>query len=142
MLFDCFVVCNNVFLEIFIKKQKKEVIGDSLVKNVSNAKIAEVIRKNYGNITVSANNLGMNRSTMYLRINKSPELKKVVLEGRESLVDIAESALLKNIVKGDTASIIFALKTQGKDRGYVEKVENDTNLSGKVEVVWGGSDKD
>ena len=47
------------------------------------------------------------------------------------MVDIAESALLKNVLAGDNCAIIFTLKTIGKSRGYVERQEIVGDLSHK-----------
>jgi hypothetical protein len=48
---------------------------------------------------------------------------QLVKEAREEKLDYIENALLKKIGEGDTTSIIFALKTLGKSRGYVERRE-------------------
>ena len=38
-------------------------------------------------------------------------------------LDFAETMLMKHIREGDTTSLIFYLKTKGRERGYVERVE-------------------
>ncbi|MCC6271636.1 MAG: hypothetical protein IT190_10195, partial [Microbacteriaceae bacterium] len=46
--------------------------------------------------------------------------------------DFVETKLLKNIDSGDTTAMIFFLKTIGRGRGYMERVENrnyDIDLS-------------
>jgi hypothetical protein len=55
-------------------------------------------------------------------------IKKFKLEDdlrieNEKLNDLAEMKLIENIKTGDTTSIIFRLKTKGRDRGYVERLE-------------------
>jgi hypothetical protein len=39
-------------------------------------------------------------------------------------IDFAESQLHKQIKEGSTAATIFFLKTKGKQRGYVERIEH------------------
>lgn len=50
----------------------------------------------------------------------------------DAQIDIVENKLKENIMKGDVASIIFFLKTKGKDRGYREK---DKVVDNSIEVV-------
>lgn len=60
---------------------------------------------------------------------KEAGLTQMVIDEKESLLDLAESKLIQNIQDQDTTSIIFYLKTQGKKRGYVEKQEVDQTVT-------------
>lgn len=91
------------------------------------------IREAKGFLNIAAANLGVGRSTLYRWIEENPKLKEVVEESREVFLDIAESALLKEIEKGNVAAIIFFLKTRGKGRGYSEKINE--NLSEDEEII-------
>ena len=73
-----------------------------------------------GNITEAAKRLKVDRSSLSDYIHLTPELMRVVKEMRESIADLAEDALQKAIKRGDTACIIFTLKTQGRKRDYCE----------------------
>ena len=42
---------------------------------------------------------------------------------QEIFLDFAENKLVQKINDGDTAALLFALKTKGKKRGYVERQE-------------------
>lgn len=86
--------------------------------------------RSFGNISVAAKSFGVERQTMYNWIKKD-ELELSLEEGRETLLDMAENKLAKNIGDGDTTSLIFFLKTQGKKRGYIEKQEIDHTSNGK-----------
>ena len=61
-------------------------------------------------------------------------LSDVVSAEKESLKDLAESKLIENIEDNDNTAIIFYLKTQAKDRGYVERNEIDANIEGTITV--------
>ncbi len=51
------------------------------------------------------------------------EVEAVFEQKRGEFVDVAESALYRGVLAGDAWAVCFALKTQGKDRGYVERQE-------------------
>ncbi|MSR24617.1 MAG: hypothetical protein EXR96_05955 [Nitrospiraceae bacterium] len=72
-------------------------------------------------ISVAARLIGCSRQTIYDSLKRHPEIKEVVSEERELMMDMAELKLLDAVVKGQPWAILFYLKTQGKSRGYVEK---------------------
>lgn len=94
------------------------------------AQIDEALKAKAGNVTAAASALGASRSTIYNQINASPTLKQALVDYRESLVDIAESALRKGVLEGNMTAIIFTLKTVGKDRGYVERSQYEHSKPG------------
>jgi len=55
---------------------------------------------------------------------KKHNLQSHIDQEKESLLDLAETALIKNIKNQDNTAIIYFLKTQGRKRGYNERVEN------------------
>jgi hypothetical protein len=69
-----------------------------------------------------AKSLDVDRNTVYKWI-EDEGLQSALVEGRNSRIDFVESKLDKKIADGDTTAIIFFLKTQGKERGYVERQE-------------------
>jgi hypothetical protein len=75
-----------------------------------------------GNLTVAAKALHCERVTLYRWIDEYG-LKDAVQEGRDRMLDIAENQLAENIQSGKEVSLIFFLKTQGRSRGYSEKVD-------------------
>ena len=71
----------------------------------------------------------VSRRQFYRWLEKDEDFKKAVEEASEKILDLAESSLIRNIRSGDTASIIFYLKTKGKKRGYTQQVD----VSGTIE---------
>tara|TARA_R110000824_G_scaffold364159_1_gene552502 strand:- start:299 stop:655 length:357 start_codon:yes stop_codon:yes gene_type:complete len=90
---------------------------------ITNEQIIEALEKSGGIVLRAAVKLGVNRQTIYNRLQKSPELKAAKISAEESGLDLAESKLMTNINKGDNTCIIFYLKTKGRKRGYIERQE-------------------
>lgn len=85
--------------------------------------IEAMLKAKDGNVLATAAALGVSRSTINRRINESPVLQEVLHDARDGMVDIAESALKREVLAGNITAIIFTLKTLGKQRGYVERQE-------------------
>lgn len=87
-----------------------------------------------GNITAVAKALGISRQSIYKRMAKEPLLRDAQADASERMVDVAEAALIGQIKKGNTAAIIFTLKTKGKRRGWVERTEVTGAEGGAIEI--------
>lgn len=61
--------------------------------------------------------------TVHRYVEKYPTIKAVVDDEREKFIDLAESRLVQHVRKGSLPAIMFALKTVGRSRGYVERQE-------------------
>lgn len=81
------------------------------------------LEKALGVVTTAANNTGIHRDTHYSWLKTDEEYAAKVKAMREVSVDFAEAMLFKLIKEGNVAATIFYLKTQGKNRGYVERQE-------------------
>lgn len=104
--------------------------------------IEHALRQANGNVSHAARELGVTRWALGQRISRSEHLKQVVTEAREEMVDIAETALRKQIEQGNIAAIIFALKTIGRPRGYVERTEHEVGgfQGGPIILRWADDD--
>ena len=98
--------------------------------DVKKTAFIDAYKKTFGNITQSCNAIGVHRQTFYDWCNNDQEFKEVIdaVEPQEVFIDFAENALVKRISEGDTTAIIFALKTKGKKRGYVERTEHSVEI--------------
>lgn len=80
---------------------------------------------------------------MYHYVREYEACGEAKAHGKERMLDLAESRLGSAVDKGEAWAICFYLKTQGKQRGYVERQEV-TGADGApvavtmVEVVRGG----
>lgn len=102
-------------------------------KLYSDEDIIAALGKSNGHVTAAAKMLGSCTETISYRIATSPEVRKAWRKGRRSLVDAAENKLRDAVEKGYFPAIMFALKTLGRRRGYVERVEQ--RLGGDEEAL-------
>ena len=85
--------------------------------------IKDALEKTGGNVTRAADLLTMSGRGLRLRIADSEELQQYVAELREAMVDLAEDVLITQLKEGNLTAAIFIAKTQGRARGYSERVE-------------------
>jgi hypothetical protein len=67
--------------------------------------------------------LGCARQTLYSFLSRHPELAAVREEATESLLDEAESHMMRAVRAGDLKTIRWLLMTRGKQRGYTQRIE-------------------
>ena len=106
--------------------------------------LLEALEKSLGVVTTACRAVGVDRGMFYRYYNDDAIFKTAVDELDNVALDFAESQLHKQIQNGEVSSTIFYLKTKGKKRGYVERIEQ-TGKDGKdlmppmieVEIVHG-----
>lgn len=91
--------------------------------------VAKAYKSNAGNLSLTAEALGIDRSTLWDWRKKYPELERMLNDYDESLGDLAESKLMMAINEGNLTAIIFYLKTKHKGRGYIEGQEIRATVS-------------
>ena len=106
-------------------------------QRLTDAQIAEKLTAHFGNVSHSARQLGVDRQALHRRIAKSAQLQEVVKQARETMVDDAESALHAKVIEGEGWAVCFTLKCLGKDRGYVEKAEQEHSGEVVLRVIYG-----
>ena len=84
---------------------------------------AQAIIDAEGLVSNAAQRLGVNRGAVYAAVKKHPNVQQALEDARERTVDMAESKLYSKIRDGDMTAIIFFLKTIGKYRGYIERLD-------------------
>jgi hypothetical protein len=89
------------------------------------------LEKALGVITLACKEVGVARQTHYEWYKEDEEYHSAVDSIADIAVDFAESKLHEQINKGDTTATIFYLKTKGKQRGYIERMDHDITSGGK-----------
>lgn len=89
--------------------------------------VIEAAKGSGGLVSAVARRLGCNRRTVYRYRDRYVSVKRALEDEREQTLDLAEAGLLALIRSpqhpGHTTALIFYLKTIGKGRGYVERVQ-------------------
>jgi len=85
-------------------------------------KITKALIDFKGNITRASEAIGINRRTLTRYLADDPQLKEVQLEAKEVEKDFYEECL-RNHAEKNVVGAIFYLKTQARDRGYIENPE-------------------
>ena len=105
---------------------------DARYKNIPFPVIAKTYKANAGNLALTAEALGIDRSTLWQWRKQFPELENMLNDYDESLGDLAESKLMMAINEGNLTAIIFYLKTKHKGRGYIEGQEIKATVQGAI----------
>lgn len=108
---------------------------DGRYKSIPFDRIAKTYKANAGNLSLTAEALGIDRSTLWEWRKKYPELEQMLNDYDESLGDLAESKLMMAINEGNLTAIIFYLKTKHKGRGYIEGQEIKATVSTAVKSM-------
>jgi hypothetical protein len=87
------------------------------------ASIVAAVKKRKGKLYLAAADLGITTQTLRNYARRWKEVRNAIHEAKGRMLDVAEDKLFQAIAKGEAWAICFFLKTQGKHRGYVERVE-------------------
>lgn len=117
----------------------KKVVRDIVIKKQYEVdEIAAALRRCGGFLSHTAEDLKMPIADLKHYLRKYKRLREVHEEVRESTIELAESELVKNIRKSNLLAIMFYLKCQAQDRGWVDKPvikEKDTNKPIYIHIV-------
>lgn len=94
--------------------------------NLLKKNLIQAMIKTLGIVSKSCEMAGCARKTFYEYYNEDPDFKDQIDDIQNIALDHVESKLFENIENGNTAEILFYLKTKGKKRGYVEHLDLTT----------------
>lgn len=100
------------------------------------ARIIEAVKETHGFLTTAALRAGIPYRTVEKYASNYPSVIQAVADARTEMKDYAESKLFEAIQAGNMTAIIFYLKTQAKDRGYIERVDSLTAHKAIIEVRY------
>ena len=104
--------------------------------NIEKKAVIEAYIKSFGNVTTTCKAAGIARKTFYEWLKNDIDFKNAIENSGadEYFLDFLESKLADRINKGSDVCLIFALKTKGKKRGYIERQEVELKNNFNIEV--------
>ena len=90
--------------------------------------ILEALESSLGVVTSACKKVGIGRTTFYGWLKDDESFADKVKDIENIALDFAESQLHQQIKSGNSTSTIFYLKTKGKRRGYVERIEQEVTM--------------
>lgn len=102
---------------------------------VTKKQVIAAIKRYKGNLTAAAKALGLARCSLYFRVRKHPDLTKLVDDFREARIDRAESVIDWALSKKKPWAVALVLKGPGKNRGWVERQEQEQIGTVRMEIV-------
>lgn len=103
-------------------------------RRVTDEQIRQALIASGGVLTHAAQKLGMSRQAISDRTHVNQELLNAREEGRQALLDVAETELFKAVRSAKPWAIRFALGRLGKGRGYGPSLDVAGASLGRVVV--------
>src|SRR5262245_36413138 len=97
--------------------------------------VAEALNATNGLVYLAAEKLGVHFATVYRYAQRYTLVRQAIDQQKGKRLDVAEAKLWQAVNKGESWAICFLLKTQGKERGYVERTEHEHRGSLVLEIV-------
>lgn len=102
--------------------------------------VLQAVEACHGLMSLMAHQLGVSRASVYNYANRHAAVKEAIRQAREAFVDEAEQKLREAVMKGEGWAIALVVKTLGKSRSYVERVETK-DLTTPTEIVLSWNDE-
>jgi len=110
-----------------------------------NNKNFEAACKGSGGVgAVVARTLGVTRQAIYIYLKRHPEMKEVLDEESQQILDIAEHNIDKEIIAGNIEASMWALlnRKEGKARGYgLKQVMENTGSPTTIQFIEMSNEK-
>jgi hypothetical protein len=106
-------------------------------KGIKVEDIVKALMESKGRVYIAAKMLGCSNDTIYRRSKKTKAIKDAMDKARGELLDEIEGGLFSSALKNEPWAVVFALKTIGKSRGYIERSELTGADGGPIKVAIG-----
>lgn len=93
-------------------------------RKFTDALILQALKNAKGLKALAAMALGCSLSTVELAAARNPKIAEEIRQQKETVLDLVEGKLYTAARNGEAWAICFLLKTQGKSRGYSERLEH------------------
>lgn len=110
---------------------KTKTMGPKILKE----NLLKALELSLGVVTTACRAVGCSRDMHYSLMNSDPDYEARYNELSEVALDFVESQLFSKIRERDSACIIYYLKTKGRKRGYIEKVENEHRMLPSLDLT-------
>lgn len=94
----------------------------------STESIIKALEEERGAVYVAANKLGCSYKTILNRAKKSSAIRETINKFKHVRTDKAEHKLTDAIERGEPWAVVFQLRTQGRHRGYYERVKDSPRI--------------
>ena len=91
------------------------------------AQVIAALRETKGMVYLAAKRLGCEAQTIYNYRDRYPAVRAEMEQQDGEVDDAAEMKLYQAIIAGEPWAVQFRLRTKGKGRGYVERVQQEVS---------------
>ena len=113
-------------IDLFAEESKDQVLIEPRDRSrapATEALVIKALEAAGGNVSAAAKMLGYTRPQLVDRIRTSAALEDAVVDINETHGDFVEEQLKTLVAEGNTAAVMFTLKTRYADRGYGDKID-------------------
>ena len=112
-----------------------------VARKFTDGTLEAALRKHAGIKSFAAKELGVERSTIQSRVDRSRHLQAVISEIEETVLDMSEGVIIEAVRKGDRQTARWYAERRGRARGYGNKVETppvDEEQLARFVAAFGG----
>ena len=106
------------------------------VKIITKTKFIKALEDSGGILSVIARKLKVTRKAVYNFIDKYPELKELIDQERETILDIAQNTVYDRVKGEDWEATRYLLNTLGRQRGFSSRTEETEQIDHNINISF------